>query len=176
MTTATDPNIHDVAARLQQEEAAVGVARNVLNANTARELEALHDREQNIRSCIWVVTSVPRELEAEQLRFADLEERRAIVLTKEMEFEQRIAEAPDWRTSPTSRERDADYDRQRTLQRQLQLLRAGTLLSAPNQVFARVGDLDALLKQSSERIETLQAQLDASVRQAEQLLAETVTS
>lgn len=72
--------------------------------------------------------------------------------------------------------RDKEYERQRTLQQQLQLLRSGTLLVAPNQVYSRVEDLDARLKASSERIETLRAQLAAHRQQAEVLLGEAVTS
>ena len=97
------------------------------------------------------------------------------MLTKQSELEQQIADAPDWRSFPTGRERDKEYDRQQTLIRQLQLLRSGTLLFAPNQVYGRVEDLDARIKQSKERIETLRDQLAAHLEAAERLLAEPVT-
>jgi hypothetical protein len=61
------------------------------------------------------------------------------------------------------------------LKQQLQLLRAGTLLFAPHQVYARVEDLDTRLKESTDRIERLRAQLAAHLQQAEALLGEPVT-
>ena len=171
MTTNPD----DLVTKLQQQEAAVGVARKALNENTARAQAALHDTEQKLGLCIRGLTSVPRDLEAEQALIAELEDRRAIVLSKLTELEQQIADAPDWRLAGDGRARDNEYDRQQTLKQQLQLLRAGTLLFAPNQCYARVEDLDARLKESNERIERLRAQLAAHLQQAEALLAEPVT-
>src|SRR5438093_13216167 len=136
--TTTIPG--DLVAKLQQQEAAVGLARTALNENTALTQAAFHDKEQKLGLCIRGLTSAPRELEAEQALLAELEERRAIVLTKQAEIEQQIADAPDWRLAGDGHARDQEYERQRTLKLELQRLRAGTLLFAPNQVHARVED------------------------------------
>lgn len=165
----------DLVARLQQQEADVRVARNVLSESTARAQAAFHDTEQQLGLCIRGLTSAPRELEAEQALLAELEERRASVLRKQSELEQQIAEAPDWRQAGDGRARDREYDRQQTLKQQLELLRAGALLFAPNQCYSRIEDLDARLKQSTERIERLRAQIAAHLQAAEQLLGEAVT-
>ena len=167
-------NTNDLVAKLQQQEAAVGVARKALNENTAQAQAAFHETEQKLGLCISGLTSAPRDLEAEQTLIAELEDARAIVLKKQAELEQQIANAPDWRQAGDGRARDREYDRQQTLKLQLQLLRAGTLLFAPNQAYARVEDLEARLKQSTERIERLRAQLAAHLEQAEALLAEPV--
>jgi len=167
----TTVNIDDLVAKLQRQETAVAVARNALNESTARAQAAFHDTAQKLGLCIRGLTSAPREIEAEQALIAELEERRAIVLTKQTELEQQIADAPDWRLAGDGQSRDKEYDRQQTLNLQLQLLRTGTLLFAPNQVYARVEDLDARLKESNERVERLRAQLAAHLQQAEALLA-----
>ena len=140
-----------------------------------RAQAAFHDTEQQLVLVISGLTSAPRELEAEQALFAELEDRRAIVLSKLTELEQQIADAPDWRLAGDGRARDQEYDRQQTLKQQLQCLRAGTLLFAPNQCYARIEDLDARLIQANERIERLRAQLAAHLEQAEALLAQPVT-
>jgi hypothetical protein len=96
---------------------------------------------------------------------------RAIVLKKHAELEQQIADALDWRQAGDGRARDREYDRQQTLRQQLQLLRAGALLFAPNQCYSRIEDLDARLEQSTERIERLRAQIAAHLKAAEQPLS-----
>lgn len=169
-------NFGDVVARLQQQEGAVGIARNALNENTARAQAVFHDTEQKLGLCIRGLTSAPRELEAEQALLVELEERHAIVLAKQTELEEQIADAPDWRLVGDRSARDKEHDRQRTLERQLQLLRAGTLLFAPNQVYASVEDLDVRLRESNERIERLRAQLAAALQDAEALLAVEVSA
>jgi hypothetical protein len=169
------PDIPDLVSRLQQQGAAVGVARNALDENAARARATFHDTEQKLGLCIMGLTSTPRELEAEQALIAELEECRAIVLTKRTEIEQQIADAPDWRLAGDGCARDREYDRQQTLKQQLQLLRAGTLLFAPNQCYPRVEDLDARFAESNERIEKLRAQLAAHLQWAEVLLGEMVT-
>lgn len=176
MATTLATNIPgDLVARLEQQEAAVRVARTALTENTARAQAAFHDTEQELGLCIRVLTSSPREVAAEQGLVAALEERRATVLRKQTELEQQIADAPDWRLVGDGRARDKEYDRQRTLVRQLELLRAGALLCAPQEVYPRIEDLDARLNASKERIERLRAQLAAHLEQAEALLAESVT-
>jgi hypothetical protein len=172
---ATNIVPRDLVEKLQQQEAAVGVARNALNEKHARAQSAFHETTQKLKLTISVLTSAPRELEAEQARIAKLEERRANVLMKQAELEQQIADAPDWRLAGDGRARDKQFDRQQTLKLQLRRLHEGTLLFAPNQVYARVEDLDARLKASNERIETLRAQLAAQLQQAEALLAEPIT-
>jgi hypothetical protein len=167
-------NIDDLVEKLQQQEAAIGVARNALNMNIAQAQAAFHDTEQELGLCIMGLTSAPRELDAEQALHAELEERRAIVLTKQTELEQQIVDAPDWRLAGDAHARDKEYDRQRTLKMQLQRLREGTLLCAPNQVYARVEVLDARLRESNGRIERLRAQLAAHLQLAEVLLGEPV--
>jgi DNA repair exonuclease SbcCD ATPase subunit len=169
-------NIADLVERLQQQEAAVAVARNRLNEDTFRAQAAFRDTAQKLGLCIAGLTSAPRELDAEEAQLVELEQRRAVVLKKQADIEQAIADAPDWRMCPTGRDRDREYERQRTLKQQLQLLRAGTLLFAPNQCYPRLEDLDARLKESNERIESLRAQLAAHLQQAEVLLGETVTT
>jgi hypothetical protein len=169
------PTPDDLVARLQQRQVALGDARNALNQNTARAQASLHEKEQKLGLCIRGLTSAPRELEAEQALLAELEERRAITLTKAAELEQQIRDAPDWRLGPDGHARDREYERQQTLKLQLQLLRAGALLFAPNQVYARVEDLDARLTESNERTEELRAQLAAHLQQAEALLDEKVS-
>ena len=169
-------NIPDLVAKLQAQEAAVGVARNALSESTARAQTDFHHTQQQLALCISRLTSGPHDLAAEQALLAELEERRAIVLTKQRELEQQIADAPDWQQAGEGHARDREYERQQTLKLQLQRLRAGTLLFAPNQCYARVEDLDARLKQSIERIERLRAQIAAHLQQAEALLGETVTS
>lgn len=172
----TTPNYADLVARLQQQEAAVGIARNALNENTSRAQAAFHDTEQNLGLCIRGLTSGPRELEAEQALLAELEERRASVLKKQAEIEQAIVDAPDWRTVGDGRTRDKEYERQQTLKQQLQLIRAGTLLFAPNQTYERLENLDARIKKLNERIAMLGAQLAEHLQQAEALLAATATT
>jgi hypothetical protein len=105
-------NVADLVARLQQQQAGVSVARNVLNENTARAQAAFHDTELRLGLCINGLTSAPRELEAEQALLVELEERRAIVLTKEAELEQQIADDPDWQLAGDGRARDKEYERQ----------------------------------------------------------------
>ena len=72
----TRPNIPDLVAKLQQQEAAVGAAHKALNENTARAQAAFHDTEQQLGLVIRGFTSAPRELEAEQALLLGLEERR----------------------------------------------------------------------------------------------------
>ena len=119
----------DLIVKLQQQEAAVSAARRALNENTVRAQAALHDTEQQLGLVISGLTSAPREIEAEQAQIAQLEERRAVVLAKETELEQQVADAPDWRQAGDGRARDREYDRQQMLKAQLQRLRAGTLCS-----------------------------------------------
>ena len=167
----TTPNKDNLVARLLQQAAAVGVARKALNENTARAQAALFDTDQKLGLTIATLTSAPREIEAEEARIATLEEQRAIVQTRQTELEQQIADAPDWRLAGDRRQRDAEFERQQTLKLQLQKLREGTLLVTPHRAYARVGDLDARLKESNERIESLRAQLAEHLKQAEALLA-----
>jgi hypothetical protein len=56
---------------------------------------------------------------------------------------QQIADAPDWRSLPTGRERDKEFDRQKHLTIQLRLLREGRLLCAENQAYPCVEDVEA---------------------------------
>jgi hypothetical protein len=89
--------------------------------------------------------------------------------------EQQIVDEPDWPQAGGAHARDREHDRQQTLKMQLQRLREGTLLYAPNQTYARVEDLDARLKESNERVERLRAHVEAHLQQAHGLLAEAVT-
>jgi hypothetical protein len=171
----TTPHIDDLVARLQEKDAAVAVACKALNEDTVQALAVFDDTAQQLGLCIRGLTSAPRELEAEQALIAALEERRATVLAKQTALEQQIADAPDWRVVGDGRARDQEYDRQQTLNLQLQRLRAGTLACAPNRCYPRVEDLDARLQASNERVERLRAQLAAHLQQAEALLAEPVT-
>ena len=109
-----------------QQAAAVNVAREVLNEKTAQSQAALHDTVQNLKLAIGVLKSAPRGIEAEQALIADLEDWRAAVVQKEAELQQAIIDVPGWRPVGDGRARDKEYDRQRTLQQQLHLLRAGS--------------------------------------------------
>ena len=169
-------NFTDLVAKLLQQAAAISVARKELNETTARAQAALYDTGQQIGLTIAMLTSAPREIEAEQKRIVELEEQRAIVLTQKAELEQQIADAPDWRLVGDRRQRDAEFERQQTLKLQLQKLREGTLLVKKDHAYPCAEDLDARLKKSNERIESLRAQLAACLTQAEALLAEAVTS
>ena len=101
-------NIPDLVAKLQAQEAAVGVARTTLSETTARAQMDFHHTQQQLGLCIRGLTSGPHELEAEQALLAELEERRAIVLTKQSELEQQIADAPDWRLAGDGHARDRE--------------------------------------------------------------------
>jgi hypothetical protein len=173
--TSTTPNYACLVARLQQQEAAVRVARNGLNDNTARALAAFHNTEQQLGLCISSLTSTPPELDAEQARLTKLEEQRTIVLAKQAEFEKALVDAPDWRLAGDARARDKEYDRQQALKMQLRRLREGTLLFAPNEAYGRIEDLDVKIEGSKQRIEGLREQLAAHLQHAETLLAEVVT-
>jgi hypothetical protein len=171
----TTQNIPDLVARLHQEQAAVGAARKTLIEKTTQTQAGLHDREQKLASCVTAFTSGPREIEDLQRLIAKLEEQRSTVLAKRAVLEREVADAPDWRSIEDGRERDKEYDRQQTLKKQLELLQAGALLFAPNQVYQRVEELDAQIEKANERIEQLRAKLASHIQQAEALLAETVT-
>jgi hypothetical protein len=106
-------------------------------------------------------------------RFGRQEDQRLLaeLVVKHGELEDEIANAPDPASIAHRRERDREYDRQQLLQRQLQMLRAGTLLRAPGETYESLAYLDARIAELTERRDRAQRALDSYVAAAEQLLA-----
>jgi hypothetical protein len=106
-----------------------------------------------------------------QTRLTDAEAQRAAVVEKQAELEQAIASAPDYTAIRDGRQRDAEYDRQQNLQRQLEMLANGTLLSSPTTTFPTLTYIDARIAELTDRRNRVQMSLDAHIAAAEQLLA-----
>ena len=166
----TTTNIADLIAKLQEQEAALGDARDVLN--TPRAQETFHKRKQELaRTITGLMIGIDKPLAL----LAAVESRRAAVLQKQAEIEQAIADAPDWRTVHGGRERDREYDRQQHLRRQLQMLHEGTLLCGPGVAYEQLSALDQRIDELNTKIATLRTRLDSYAAQAEALLTETVS-
>jgi hypothetical protein len=97
------------------------------------------------------------------------------VLTKQASLEGEIADAQDWDTFPNAHMRDREFDRQRTLRMQLQLLHEGTLLIAPGIAAGRLSDIDARIAELQQKIAMLRAWLASDVQAAEAWLGDAVT-
>jgi hypothetical protein len=169
MTTTTQ-NITDLVMKLQQLDAALGDARDVLN--TPRAQEAFHGKKQELSRTISGLRNP--SLDKPLALLADVEARRAAVLTKEADITQQRADALDPATIRDARERDKALDRQRYLNQSLQRLRDGTLLYAPGMAYERLSDLDARIAELTERRDRAQRVLDGHMQAAQALLAETV--
>ena len=166
-TTATAPDYSETIAKLQAHLVSLGDSRDCRSDN---EKAAWWSTYKETQRCITSLMNAGA-LDKPTRLLAECEERRAVVLAKQAELEKAIADAPDWRSFADGRDRDREYDRQRHLRRQLELLHTGKLLMAPEVFFDLVVDLDVRIKALQERIAALHARLDADLRQAEALLA-----
>jgi hypothetical protein len=166
MTTTI--NVAALLARLRQHQAALG---DIRDCTSDREKA---DHFAATRDCAQVISGLmnsPQDVARQQVRLDDLETRRAAVVAKEAEIEQEITSAPDWQRIEDGRQRDQEHDRQQSLHRRLQMLRAGTLLCAPGTTYERLEDLDRRIAEVRDRRDRAQAALDSAVTEAEALLA-----
>lgn len=158
-------NIPDLIARLKAHHAALGDGRDARSDNeraawwaTTREIAKTISGLQN------------PDLEKPLRLLAEAEANRAAYLVKEASIEQEIADAPDWRSIADGRQRDREYDRQQALKRQLEMLRAGTLLMAPGVTYEQLGVVNARIAELNTKIASLRARLASHVEAAERLL------
>ena len=170
-TTATDYS--DTIARLQTHLTSLGDSRDCRSDN---EKAAWWSAYTETQRCITSLMNAGNHLDKPTHLLAGCEEGRALTLAKQAELEKAIADAPDWRSFADGRDRDREYDRQRSLRRALELLHAGRLLMAPDVCYERVPDLDIRIKELKQRIAAVHARLDADLRQAQALLAAASTS
>ena len=130
----------DVIAKLESHSARLG---DGLAGEPLNDQAAYWRTFDTIQRTISGLKHTPDDLNKLLARLAEREERRAAVLKKQASLEAEIANAQDWGTFPNAHMRDREFDRQRTLRMQLQLLHEGTLLIAPGIAAGRLSDLDA---------------------------------
>jgi hypothetical protein len=161
-------NITTLIATLQQQLAALGDGHDAKSDNERARYRNSYDRIQRV---ITGLMNAPDDLARAVTRLDDLNARRAAVVAKADEIDRLLADAP---SVTNARERDQEIERQRHLRRQLERLRDGTLLRAPDTPFERLDALDAEIVRWTARRDTYQAAVDAAVRDAEALVADPV--
>lgn len=164
-------NIEAMVTKLQEQDAALGSARDVLN--TAHAQAEFFTKKQALARVISGLRNGPSDLEKPLKLLTEAQEHRAAVLAKQAEIEQAIKESPDWREIHDARERDREHDRQQQLALSLQLLRDGGLLRAPGQAYDQLRDIDARIDELQQRIAAIRVTLAAHMQQAEALLGVT---
>ena len=167
MTPTTDAILTQLQARLD--------ALGTLPEFAPEHVAVPHRRHWDaIQRVITGIKDAPDQIARAQSRLDDVEARSAAVLAKQRELEQALDAAPDVTGITDHHARAKEEARQGVLQRQLQLLRNGELWKAPGVVFERLVDLDARIKELTDRRDRAQNALDGYLKTAEALLTVTV--
>lgn len=167
MTTATTPNIGEVLTQLRARLAALGDGRDAKSENERADWWSRHVATQG---CISALMNLPDDLARAERRLADAVADRAETTAEQAELEQLVAAFTDWRLAGDARQRDQEYDRQRSVKLQLQLLRDGRLLAAPGVTFLAPAEAERRCAELTDRRERAQLALDGHLKQAEALL------
>ena len=166
----TTPNITDLIAKLQGHAAWLS---NGLAGKPLDEQAAYWRTCDTIQRTISGLKNTPEDLNQLLAKLAEREEHRAAVLKKQALLEEEIAAAAaqEWRTFADAHERDREFDRQRTLRMQLQMLHEGTLLIAPGIAAGRLSEIDARIAELQQKIAILRARLASMWRPQRRCLA-----
>ena len=177
-TNISETSISEMANKLQQHRATMPVWPDLPAMWTDRQITDHMQRVTQVDLTRTYLLDLPGQIERERAKLADRQARKTLVTEKAAQIDQQLAESPDWRSFSDGRQRDKEYDRQQDLKRQHQLLREGRLYrpDAPGEMFERADGLDALIRESEQRIAAWQAHLDAAIATADQLLAAAAAS
>jgi hypothetical protein len=166
-TTTAAPTYADLIARLTAKQAALGDARDCRSENERAAYRSAYDA---IQRCITTLANAD-DLAVATARLDAATAERDAWLAKREELAGEIAAFKDWRLAGNARERDAEYDRQRDLQRRLERLHRGTLYRAPGETYGTLDYLEQRVAELTSKVASIRSRLDSAVAQAGALLS-----
>jgi hypothetical protein len=166
-------NIPDCITQLKTHLDSLGDIRDAKSENEQVTFRRTYDSVQRVISGLM---NEPKEVADEQAALDAWRARSDAFLAKQKELEQAIAAAPDLATFTDTRERDRAADHVWTAKQQLRLLHAGTLILPGGVTLGSLDYIDQRIGELTQRRDRARLALDAHLKQAEQLLGETVSS
>jgi septal ring factor EnvC (AmiA/AmiB activator) len=155
-----NPDIPTLVAQLKSRLAALGDGRDCRSDN---ERAAHYATTTSIARCITGLRNLPDDLARANTRLTDVASRRALVAAKQTELEQQLGDCPAH-----------DIERQQRLALQLQWLREGRLLVAPDVFLESPDYLDSRIAELTRKRNSAQWALDAALRETDALLGHVI--
>jgi hypothetical protein len=160
--TSTTATYADLVARLKAKQAALGDVRDCRSENERAAYWAAYNSIQGLLTTL----ANAGDLDVATARLAAATAERDAWLAKREELSAEIAAFKDWRLAGDARARDAEYDRQRDLQRRLERLHRGTLYRAPGETYGTLEYLEQRVAELTPQVASVRSRLDSAVAQA----------